>query len=646
MKNIISEYRTHNCGELRESHENQTVMLCGWLHRKRDHGGILFIDLRDHYGITQCVIDPSIKISLKTSSTDLSKHNTQDFPEAIVHNLQKSADNSIEALQLIESTPLESVILIRGKVITRSPATVNPKMDTGTIEVQVEAGALLSMAQPLPFTVNSDQDFPEDLLLRYRFLALRREDLHSSILLRTKVISSLRQRMISQGFLEIQTPILTSSSPEGARDYLVPSRIHPGKFYALPQAPQQFKQLLMVAGFDRYFQIAPCFRDEDARADRSPGEFYQLDFEMSFVTQQQVFDAIEPVLHGVFSEFSNGRVVSPYPFPQIAYDEALAKYGSDKPDLRNPLLISDATSVFANSGFTIFANAINSGSVVKAIGVSHAASQPRGFFDKLNDWARAEGKPGLGYIVFDESNSAKGPIAKFLTPENLSSLQSLTNTKAGDAVFFVCDLPKIVHKFAGQARTKIAHELNLIDQNQFKFCWVVDFPMYEYDEEKRKIDFSHNPFSMPQGGLNALETKDPLTIKAWQYDIVCNGVELSSGAIRNHIPEVMYKAFAIAGYSAEDVETKFGGLLNAFKFGAPPHGGSAPGIDRIVMLLAQKSNLREVIAFPLNQQAQDLLMQAPNHVTPERLRELHIKLNVPPPRSSPSAPATSNSPQN
>jgi aspartyl-tRNA synthetase len=447
--------------------------------------------------------------------------------------------------------------------------------------------------------------------------------------LRSQVIAAIRRRMIEQGFLEYQTPILTSSSPEGARDYLVPSRIHPGKFYALPQAPQQFKQLIMVSGFDRYFQIAPCFRDEDARADRSPGEFYQLDFEMSFVTQEDVFAAIEPVLHGVFEEFGRGRKVTPYPFPRIAYDEALLKYGSDKPDLRNPLIMADVSQAFAGSDFSVFAKQVASGGVVRAIPAPGASARPRSFFDKLNDWARGEGTPGLGYIVL-EGGGAKGPIAKFLSAERIKAIADAVGSKDGDAVFFVADKKPAAEKMAGLARKKIGEEMGLIEPNAFRLCWIVDFPMFELNEETNQIDFSHNPFSMPQGGLEALETMDPLTIKAYQYDIVCNGVELSSGAIRNHLPEIMYKAFGIAGYSREQVEARFSGMLNAFKFGAPPHGGSAPGIDRIVMLLADEPNIREVVAFPMNQKAEDLLMQAPSEVEPRRLKELHIKLDLPP----------------
>jgi aspartyl-tRNA synthetase len=587
-------YRTHTCGQLRLSDAGKTVRLAGWVHRKRDHGQLLFVDLRDHYGITQCVIDSSSP-------------------------LFKSAD----------AQRLESVISVSGTVVKRSAETINPKLPTGEVELQIAALEVLSEAEPLPLPVNTDADYPEEMRLKYRFLDLRREAIHANIVLRSKVIASIRRRMIEQGFTEFQTPILTASSPEGARDYLVPSRLHPGKFYALPQAPQQFKQLLMVAGFDRYFQIAPCFRDEASRADRSPGEFYQLDFEMSFVTQEDVFAAIEPVLAGIFVEFGAGKSVTPPPFPRLTYEDALLRYGTDKPDLRNPLVIAEAGEVFRGSGFKVFASALESGAVVRALAVPGAAAQPRSFFDKLNDWARGEGAPGLGYITFAEG-MAKGPIAKFLDEPRLQKLRALCGIGDGDAVFFVCDRKSAAEKLAGAARTKIAHELDLMAKNEFRFCWIVDFPMYELNEETGKIEFSHNPFSMPQGGLDALATKDPLTIKAFQYDIVCNGVELSSGAIRNHRPEIMYKAFAIAGYSAEEVEARFGGMLNAFKYGAPPHGGSAPGIDRIVMLLADTPNIREVVAFPMNQQAQDLLMQAPSEVPPERLRELHLRVVLPP----------------
>ena len=589
----MHRYRTHTCAALTLADESKTVRLSGWVHRKRDHGHLLFIDLRDHYGITQCVIN--------TSSP---------------------------AFKMAEQARYESVITITGKVVKRTDETVNTKMPTGTIEVFVDECNIEAQAEVLPIQVNSDQEFPEDSRLRYRFLDLRREKMHNNIVLRSKIISSLRQRMTSQGFLEIQTPILTSSSPEGARDFLVPSRIHPGKFYALPQAPQQFKQLLMVAGFDRYFQIAPCFRDEDSRADRSPGEFYQLDFEMSYVTQEDVFAAIEPVLHGIFTEFANGREVSPMPFKHLTFDESLLKYGNDKPDLRNPILISDVTSVFKGSTFNAFAKAIENGSIVRAIPAPNTAGLPRSFFDKMNDWAKLQGAPGLGYIMFSEGE-AKGPIAKFLDADRINELKTLSGCKDGDAVFFACAPKAAAERLAGYARTKIGEDLNLIDKNKFEFCWVVDFPLYEYNEEAKKIDFSHNPFSMPQGGLETLLNQDPLTIKAFQYDIVCNGIELSSGAIRNHLPEVMYKAFEIAGYGPEVVESKFGGMLNAFKYGAPPHGGCAPGIDRIVMMLANEPNLREVVAFPMNQQAQDLLMQAPSEVSEFQLRELHIQKRLP-----------------
>ena len=586
-------YRTHTCGELRQSHIGQIVKLSGWVHRKRDHGDLVFIDLRDHYGLTQCVIEQG----------------RGDF-------------------KIAEGLRNETVITVTGVVYARTKETVNNKMPTGEIEIQINTLEVQSFVESLPMQVNSNAEFPEETRLTYRFLDLRREKLHQNIILRSQIISSIRRRMIEQGFMEFQTPILTSSSPEGARDFLVPSRIHPGHFYALPQAPQQFKQLLMVAGFDRYFQIAPCFRDEDARADRSPGEFYQLDFEMSFVTQEDVFAAIEPVLTGVFNEFANGRVVSPYPYPRITYHDAMLKYGCDKPDLRNSLLISDVSEVFVNSDFGVFAKAVSQGSVVRAIPAPNAVNQPRSFFEKLNSWAQGLGLPGLGYIVF-EGADAKGPIAKFLNSQQLQILKEMAGLNDGDAVFFVCDKADKAARIAGQARTRIGQDLGLIEQNTFKFCWVVDFPMYEKDEETGKIDFSHNPFSMPQGGLHALENQDPLTIKAYQYDIVCNGIELSSGAIRNHLPEVMYKAFDIVGYDQAAVEAKFGGLLNAFKYGAPPHGGCAPGIDRIVMLLADEPNLREIIAFPLNQQAQDLLMGAPSPIELERLKEVHLQIKMP-----------------
>ncbi len=589
-------YRTHTCGALRLADAGSTARLSGWVHRKRDHGQLVFIDLRDHYGVTQCVIDVSSPL----------------FAE-------------------VDALKLESVVSLTGRVAARTADTVNPNLATGEVELVIAELGVLALAEPLPFPVNSDAEYPEDMRLGYRFLDLRRERVHSNIMLRSHVIASIRRRMLAQGFTEFQTPVLTASSPEGARDYLVPSRLHPGTFYALPQAPQQFKQLLMVAGFDRYFQIAPCFRDEASRADRSPGEFYQLDFEMSFVTQEDVFAAIEPVLHGVFEEFGSGRAVTAPPFPRITFAEAALQYGTDKPDLRNPLVIAEASEVFRGSGFGIFARAIEDGAVVRAIPAPGAASRPRSWFDRLNDWARGEGAPGLGYIVFAEG-AARGPIARFLDETRLALLRQSAGVGDGDAVFFACDTKPAAAKLAGQARTRIGGELGLVEEGAFRFCWIVDFPMYERSEETGQIEFSHNPFSMPQGGLEALETRDPLAILAYQYDIVCNGIELSSGAIRNHRPDIMYKAFAIAGYSANQVEARFGGMLKALRYGAPPHGGSAPGIDRIVMLLADTPNIREIVAFPMNQQAQDLLMQAPAPVPPERLRELHIRLDLPPPK--------------
>ncbi len=587
-------YRTHTCGELRREHEGEPARLSGWVHRKRDHGNLLFVDLRDHYGLTQCVIDSSSPI----------------FAE-------------------VEAIRLEAVITATGRVVRRSADTVNPDLPTGEVELVIESIEVQSRADPLPLEVNSDRDYGEEIRLRYRFLDLRRDKMHRNIMLRSAVVQSIRRRMMEGGFTEFQTPILSAASPEGARDFLVPSRLHPGSFYALPQAPQQFKQLIMAAGFDRYFQIAPCFRDEDARADRSPGEFYQLDFEMSFVTQEDVFAALEPVLFGVFEEFSGGRPVSPAPFPRIPYAEAMLAYGSDKPDLRNPLRIAEATDIWRGTDFKIFARQIESGAAVRAIPAPGAAAQPRSFFDRLNDWARDEGAGGLGYIVFDDGE-AKGPIARFLDAPRMEALREATGVGDGDAVFFSCGEEDRAARFAGRARDRIGEELDLIERDRFRFCWIVDFPMYERDERTGAIEFSHNPFSMPQGGLEALETEDPLSILAWQYDIVCNGVELSSGAIRNHRPDIMYKAFEIAGYGREEVEARFGGMLNGLRFGAPPHGGSAPGIDRIVMLLADEPNIREITLFPMNQQAQDLMMGSPAPVTEDRLRELSIRVVAPP----------------
>lgn len=594
-------YRTHTCAALRPDHIGLQVFLCGWVHRKRDHGGLLFMDLRDHYGLTQCVIE--------TGSPSF---------ETLIHLRH------------------ESVVRLGGRVTQRPAETINPHLPTGGIEVWIEDLTILSEAEPLPFPIQGEYDYPEELRLRYRFLDLRRDKPHHNIILRSQVIQSLRRRMMEQGFMEFQTPILTSSSPEGARDYLVPSRLYPGHFYALPQAPQQFKQLLMVAGFDRYFQIAPCFRDEDARADRSPGEFYQLDFEMSFVTQEDVFQALEPVLEGVFREFGQGRTVTSTPFPRIPYAEALQKYGTDKPDLRNPLILEDATALFKGSEFSLFARAVEQGHHVRALKVPGVSNQPRRFFDQINDWAREQGAGGLGYILFQEG--VKGPIAKFLDDTRLQTLRSLVGAQEGDGVFFMCGAPDKVTPFSGLVRRHVAELLDLIDPKTFTFCWIVDFPMYERDPITGKIEFSHNPFSMPQGGMDALLTQDPLSIKAYQYDIVCNGVELSSGAIRNHLPDVMIKAFDIAGYGQEEVEQRFGGLLNAFRFGAPPHGGSAPGIDRIVMLLAEEPNLREVVAFPMNQKAQDLMMNAPSPVPLAHLKELHVRVEWP---ASPQTPGHS-----
>lgn len=581
-------YRTHTCDDLRKEHVGETVKLSGWVHRKRDHGGVLFIDLRDNYGFTQCVLD---------------------------------GDSG--AFEACDAVRAESVITIVGRVKARSDETVNDNMNTGAIEVYVDEMDVQGAAQELPLPVFGDVEYPEDVRLKYRFLDLRRERLHKNILLRSNVISSIRRRMTDLNFTEFQTPILTASSPEGARDFLVPARQHPGKFYALPQAPQQFKQLIMVSGFDRYFQIAPCFRDEDARADRSPGEFYQLDIEMSFVTQDDVFNAIEPVLVGIFEEFSDKKVTQA-PFPRIPYKESMLKYGNDKPDLRNPIIIEDVTEHFRGSGFTIFANMIENGSIVRAVPAPGAGAKSRKFFDSMNDWARKEGYAGLGYIKITDG-VAGGPIAKNLGEERTQAIIEQLGLGDNDGVFFACDKETGAAKLAGVARTKVGEDLDLIPNDRYDFCWIVDYPMFEYDEDNKKIDFSHNPFSMPQGGMEALETQDPLDILAYQYDIVVNGVELSSGAIRNHRPDIMIKAFGIAGYGEEVVEEEFGGMLNAFKYGAPPHGGLAPGVDRMVMLLADEPNIREVIVFPMNQKAEDLMMNAPSTVEPKQLRELHIR---------------------
>jgi aspartyl-tRNA synthetase len=594
----MSRYATHGCDDLRLANvaAGAEVRLAGWVHRKRDHGHLLFIDLRDHAGITQCVLEAGSP-----------------------------------AFATAEGLRLESVVSVAGKVVARSPATVNSALPTGEIELIASAIEVLSVAEPLPFQVNGTQEqIPEEQRLRYRFLDLRRERLHRNVVLRSRVTNSLRRRMTEQGFIEFHTPILTSSSPEGARDFLVPSRLHPGKFYALPQAPQQFKQLLMVAGFPRYFQIAPCFRDEDARADRSPGEFYQLDVEMAFVEQDDVFRTIEPVLEGVYREFTDWKVTAP-PFPRITFEEAHRVYGTDKPDLRNPIRMADVTAVFQGSTFAVFERAIAEGAVVRAIPVPGGAAQPRSFFDKTVAFAQEKlGLPGLSYLLLQEP--LRGPLSKFVTPEMAAALLQTTGAQPGDALFFICASPQQVVGPSGELRTHLGRELGLIEPKAYRFCWIVDFPFFERDKDSRQITFSHNPFSMPQGGLQALETQDPLTIKAYQYDIVCNGVELSSGAIRNHRPDVMLRAFEIAGYPRETVERRFGGMLNAFRFGAPPHGGLAPGLDRIVMQIADEPNLREVIAFPMNQAAQDLLMNAPSEVSDKQLRELHIQVVAPPKR--------------
>ncbi len=589
----MHRYRSHTCGELRPAQIGESVRLSGWVHRVRDHGGLLFVDLRDHYGLTQCVVDP---------------------------------DSA--AFAMVETIRSEWVVRIDGEVRARSAETVNADLDTGEIEIFIRELTVLSEAAELPLPVFGDQEYPEETRLRHRFVDLRRDRIHGNIMKRSAIISSIRRRMTDAGFFEFQTPILTASSPEGARDFLVPSRMHPGRFYALPQAPQQFKQLIMVAGFDRYFQIAPCFRDEDARADRSPGEFYQLDVEMSYVEQEDVFAAVEPVLRGLFEEFGDGKTVT-RSFPRIPHGEALRKYGSDKPDLRNPIVMQDVTGHFRGSGFRVFAGQIDADPAVEVWAIPAPTGGSRAFCDRMNSWAQGEEQPGLGYIFFRDNGAGAGPIAKNIGEARTEAMRDQLQLGDGDAVFFVCGAPKKFADFAGSARQKIGYDLQLIDAERFEFCWVVDFPMFEWDEDNKKVDFSHNPFSMPQGGMEALENEDPLTVLAYQYDIVCNGVELSSGAIRNHRPEIMRKAFAIAGYDETVLETQFGGMLRALQYGAPPHGGIAPGIDRIVMLLCGEDNLREVTMFPMNQQAEDLMMGAPSEVSARQLRDLHLRLNLP-----------------
>ena len=589
----MNKYRTHNCSELSEKDINKIVYLSGWLHRKRDHGNLLFVDLRDHYGITQCVIENKNKF----------------FP-------------------VLEKSRPETVIKITGKVVKRSTATENLELKTGKIEISIQSVNILSEAKELPIPVFGEQDYPEDIRLKYRFLDLRREEMHKNIILRSKVISFIRNEMVDQGFLEYQTPILTSSSPEGARDFLVPSRLNPGKFYALPQAPQQFKQLIMISGFDKYFQIAPCFRHEDARADRSPGEFYQLDLEMSFVDQEDVFNVVEKLMINLFKKFSSKKITNEK-FPRITYEDALMKYGTDKPDLRNPLIIYEITDLFKRDDikFEIFKKLVKSGSVVRAIITKNTKDKPRSFFDNIDKWAKEQGASGLAYFTLEQDKEikGKGPIGKFFSEASLKELMKICNAEIGDSVFLACGKKKDIEKILSSARNKIANDLNIISKNQFSFCWIVDYPMYEYDENLNKIIFSHNPFSMPQGNLKELNFEKPLEIKAFQYDIVCNGIELSSGAIRNHIPELMYKLFSIAGYKKKEVNDKFSGMINALSYGAPPHGGIAPGIDRIVMLLAEKENIREITLFPMNQNAQDLMMQAPSEVNEKQLKELGIR---------------------
>ena len=592
----MNKYRTHNCSELSIKEINKIVHLSGWLHRKRDHGNLLFIDLRDHYGITQCVIVNENKF----------------FP-------------------ILEKSKPETVLKISGKVVERSKGTENTELKTGKIEISIHDVEILSNAKELPMPVFGEQDYPEDVRLKYRFLDLRREEMHKNIILRSKVISFIRTEMLKLGFLEYQTPILTSSSPEGARDFLVPSRLNPGKFYALPQAPQQFKQLIMVSGFDKYFQIAPCFRDEDARADRSPGEFYQLDLEMSFVEQEDVFKVVEKLMVKLFKEFSSKKIASET-FPRITYKDAMMKYGTDKPDLRKPLIIFELTDLFKREDvkFDIFKKLVRSGSKVRAIVTKNTKDKPRSFFDNVDKWAKEQGASGLAYFTLEQDKEikGKGPVGKFFSEDSLKELMKTCNAQIGDSVFLACGKENEIEKILSVARDKIANDLNIIKKDQFSFCWIIDYPMYEYDENLKKIIFSHNPFSMPQGNLKELNFEKPLDIKAYQYDIVCNGIELSSGAIRNHIPDLMYKLFSIAGYSKQDVNDKFSGMINAFSYGAPPHGGIAPGIDRIVMLLADKENIREVTLFPMNQNAQDLMMQAPSEISEKQLKELSIKKDI------------------
>ena len=592
----MNKYRTHNCSELSEKEIDSKVMISGWLHRKRDHGNLLFIDLRDHYGMTQCVIE----------------NNNSFFP-------------------ILEKSKPESVLRISGKVVKRSSGTENLELKTGKIEILIESAEVLSSAKELPMPVFGEQDYPEEVRLKYRFLDLRREEMHKNIILRSKVISFIRSEMLKLGFLEYQTPILTSSSPDGARDFLVPSRLNPGKFYALPQAPQQFKQLIMVSGFDKYFQIAPCFRDEDARADRSPGEFYQLDLEMSFVEQEDVFEVVEKLMLKLFKNFSSKKILSEK-FPRIPYQETMQKYGTDKPDLRNPLIIQEITDLFKRDDvtFDIFKKLVKTGSIVRAIITKNTKNKPRSFFDSIDKWAKEQGASGLAYFTLEKDGEikGKGPVGKFFGPEALKELMKNCNAEIGDSIFLACGKEKEIEKILSLARNKIAKDLDIIDKDKFAFCWIVDYPMFELDESTKKIIFSHNPFSMPQGKIDQLDFNNPLNIKAYQYDIVCNGIELSSGAIRNYLPELMYKLFSIAGYSEKKVNDKFSGMINAFSYGAPPHGGIAPGIDRIVMLLAEKENIREVTLFPMNQNAQDLMMQAPSDVDENQLKELSLKKNV------------------